>query len=136
MKNNAKRIALGTVVAAAAGYVAGVLTAPKSGKETRKDIKNATIKARQEAEKKLKQLHSDLDDLIAKAKVGAGKLKEGAAEEFAKVITQAQVAKQKAREVLSALHEGDAVDKDLKSAIDEVQQATDHLRKFLKKYPE
>jgi gas vesicle protein len=136
MNNNTKRFAIGAVVAAAAGYVAGVLTAPKSGKETRKDIKNASVKARQEAEKKLKQLHSELDNLIEKAKLGAKKLKAGAAEDFASVITQAQIAKQKAREVLSALHEGDAVDKDLQTALKEVQQATDHLRKYLKKHPE
>jgi gas vesicle protein len=33
-----KRVAIGSAVAAAAGYVAGVLTAPKSGKATRKDV--------------------------------------------------------------------------------------------------
>jgi gas vesicle protein len=136
MNNNAKKFALGAVFAAAAGYVAGILTAPKSGKETRTDIKNATIKARQEAEKKLKQLHSELDQLIEKAKAGAKKLQKGAAEEFATVIAQAQIAKQKAREVLSALHEGDAADKDLQSALKEAQNASDHLRKYLKKHPE
>lgn len=35
-----------TIVAAAAGFVAGILLAPKSGKETRADIKRASIKAK------------------------------------------------------------------------------------------
>jgi gas vesicle protein len=43
-KSNFKRVAIGSGIAAAAGFVAGVLTAPKSGKETRADIKTATNK--------------------------------------------------------------------------------------------
>ena len=136
MKNRAKKYAIGATVAALAGYAAGVLTAPKSGKETRKDIKSTAVKARQEAEKKLKVLHSELDVLIAQAKKGAKSLKKGTTEEFASVITKAQFAKDKAREVLSSIHEGDAVDKDLQKAVDEVKQASEHLKAFLKKNPE
>lgn len=136
MNNNTKRFAIGAVVAAATGYIAGILTAPKSGKETRKDIKKATAKARQESEKQLKHLHSELGQLIDRAIAGAKKLQKGAADEFATVIAQAQFAKQKAREVLSALHEGDADDKDLQKALNEAKKATDHLRKFIKKHPE
>lgn len=36
---NAKRLAIGIGAGAAAGFVAGILLAPKSGKETREDIK-------------------------------------------------------------------------------------------------
>ncbi|MGZ6005088.1 MAG: YtxH domain-containing protein [Candidatus Saccharimonadales bacterium] len=136
MKNRARRYAFGAVIAAAAGYLAGVLTAPKSGKETRQDVKDAAIKAKQEAEKQLKAMHSELDQLLNQAKNGAKKLKKGAAEEFASVITKAQFAKQKAREILSVIHEGDATDKDLQEAVKEVKQATDHLKSFIKKHPE
>lgn len=34
-----KKLAIGAIVGAAVGVVAGILTAPKSGKETRDDIK-------------------------------------------------------------------------------------------------
>lgn len=33
------KVALGAIIGAAAGVVAGILTAPKSGKETRADLK-------------------------------------------------------------------------------------------------
>ena len=136
MKDGTKKIAVGAAIAAAAGYVAGILTAPKSGKETRKDIKDTAIKAKHEAEKKLKELHSELDKLLNEAKNGAKKLKKGTAEEFATVVTKAQFAKQKAREVLSAIHEGDASDGDLQDALNEVKQAIDHLKTYIKKHPE
>ena len=45
---------LGTVVAAAAGIVAGVLTAPKSGKETRADLRATAQDLRDGAEDKAK----------------------------------------------------------------------------------
>ena len=35
-----KKVLIGTALGLAAGYVAGILTAPKSGKETRQDIKD------------------------------------------------------------------------------------------------
>lgn len=47
------RFPLGALVGAAAGLVAGVLTAPKSGKETRKDIV-----------KKSQQLRSATSDVV------------------------------------------------------------------------
>ena len=34
------KFAVGAILGAAAGLVAGILTAPKSGKETRQDLKN------------------------------------------------------------------------------------------------
>lgn len=50
MKKGTK-YALGTAVAAGIGYVAGILTAPKSGKETRQNIQDQAIKAKKESEK-------------------------------------------------------------------------------------
>ena len=64
MKNSGKKIAIGTIVAGAVGYVAGILTAPKSGKETRKDIGDAAVKAKNEAERKLKKMHSELTNPV------------------------------------------------------------------------
>ena len=42
-------------------------------------------------------------------------------------------AKQKAREVLSALHDGEAEDRDLQKAITDATKAIEHLRDFLRK---
>lgn len=129
----AKKFALGTIVAAAAGYVAGILTAPKSGKETRKDIKDATAKGVAEAEKQLKKLHTELNSMIGKAKDEATTLKGKAREDIDAAIAKTYAAKEKAREVLSAVHEGKAEDKELKKAIDEATKSIQHLQKYLKK---
>lgn len=128
-----KNLAIGAAVAAAVGYVAGILTAPKSGKETRKDIKDAAVKTKTEAEKNLKKLHSEISDLIEEAQKKAKSLKDKAQKDIHEAIEHAQAAKDKAREVLSVLHEGDTDDKDLQKAVDEVKKAKEHLKKYLSK---
>ncbi len=133
IEKNAKRFAIGTVVAAAAGYVAGVLTAPKSGKETRKDIKDTAIKTYAETEKQLKKLHTELNDLLGKAKLQVSDLKGKSQVDLNRAIDAGMVIKEKARELLSAVHEGDAEDKDLQSAIAEANKAVDHLKAYLQK---
>jgi gas vesicle protein len=53
-----KKVAIGSAIAAGVGYLTGILTAPKSGKATRQDIKKATAKKAKEAEKELKKINS------------------------------------------------------------------------------
>lgn len=48
-------------------------------------------------------------------------------------MSKGQKAKDKAREVLSSLHDGEAEDKDLKKAIAEATKAVENLRNYLKK---
>lgn len=133
MRKRSTNLAAGAVFLAGLGYAAGILTAPKSGKETRKDIQRAAVRAKSEAESRLKELNAELGDLIEQGKHRAKDVKDGAKGEFVDMLGHAQFARQKARELLSALHEGDAEDKDLKRAIDEVNQAIDHLKTYLKK---
>ncbi len=128
-----RNLAIGALVAGAAGYVAGVLTAPKSGRETRKDIRRKAAQAKVEAEHKLKAAHSELNKLLeeANAKVSAGKTK--ASKEFQAAMDHAAAAKQKAKDLLSAVHEGEAEDKDLQKAVTETKQAFTSLKKYLGK---
>ncbi|HSW80095.1 MAG TPA: YtxH domain-containing protein [Candidatus Saccharimonadales bacterium] len=133
MKKSTKRLATGTMLALAVGYVAGILTAPKSGKETRQDIKDTANKAINEAEKRLKTLHTELTVLLGQAKARADKLSGSAKTQMETAIKAAQVAKEKAREILSAVHEGDTDDKDLQKAINEANKAVDHLKTYLSK---
>ena len=51
MAKTGRKLAVGTLIGAGIGYLAGILTAPKSGRETRQDIKDATLKAKTEAER-------------------------------------------------------------------------------------
>jgi gas vesicle protein len=132
-RQNLKRVAIGSGVAAAAGYVAGVLTAPKSGKKTRADIRAAAEHSRSEAEKDLKRLHTELDKAIKDARSNSGKLGAKAQKELGELVDKAKDTKEKVREVLSAIHEGDADDQDLKRAVRNANLAAKNLRKYLKK---
>ncbi len=131
--DNLKRLAIGSGIAAAAGYIAGILTAPKSGKETRADVKKATNETIAQAEKDLKRLHTELGKVIDEARIKGDKLSAKAKNELADLVDKAKDSKEKVREVISAVHEGDAEDIDLKKAVKEANTALDHLREFLKK---
>ena len=128
-----RNAAIGTLLIGLTGYAVGLLTAPKSGRETRRDIQKKAARAKVEAEKKLKKMHSELDELIIKGRINIGRSREKVRLEFNDAIDKAQLAKEKAREILSAVHEGDADDKDLRQAIAEVNSALEHLKKFVKK---
>lgn len=133
MGKKSKNFALGATLAAGIGYLVGILTAPKSGKETRKDIAKSASKAKTEGEKQLKKLHSETNELLEKANKKAKTAKGKADKELAKAIKKAEKAKQKARLLLSALHEGDADDPNLKAVLIEIKLAKKNLAKFLKK---
>ena len=49
------KLALGALLGAAAGFAAGILTAPKSGKETREDLKDTANKLKTEATDELEK---------------------------------------------------------------------------------
>ncbi|MBA2279324.1 YtxH domain-containing protein [Candidatus Saccharibacteria bacterium] len=133
MAKNSGKWAAGALAAGVVGYVAGVLTAPKSGKETRKDIKTVAYKAKMEAEKKLKLVHSELSDKLADAKKTGANLQGKAKTEYNDIMIKAGVAREKVRDVLSTLHDGDAGDPELKKAFKDAKDALKHLEKFVKK---
>ena len=132
-KSTTKAFALTTLAAAVAGYLAGILTAPKSGKETRADIKNVAEKSYNEAEKQLKKLHTELNQALDDAKVKLTTANGKARDELQSAISAAKVGKDKAREILSAMHEGEAEDKDLQKAIKDARTSLDHLKAYLSK---
>lgn len=132
-KETGKKVAVGAAVAGLVGYAVGILTAPKSGKETREDIKHTATKAKTEAEKKLKELHSELNRQLELARKKGAKLTGKARDEFDRAIASADVVKEKVRVMLSALHEGDADDPELKQALKDAKDALKQLEKFVKK---
>lgn len=131
MDKNTKKFAIGAAVAAGVGYVAGILTAPKSGKETRTEVKNAAVKTKHEAEKQLKKLHSEVTTQLERAKKMALKFGSEHKADLDKLVATAVAAKEKVRNVLSNLHDGSTDDKDIKAAINEVNAAVDSLKKYL-----
>jgi gas vesicle protein len=127
-----KKFALFTAISAAVGYLAGLLTAPKSGKETRADIKQKAEDVYSAGEKELKKLHTELTDVIDEVSDRITSFKDR--KDVSGALDKGRDAKQKAREVLSMLHEGgETDDKELKRAISDATKAIQHLRDFLKK---
>lgn len=135
MSKNTKNVVLGVVIAAAAGYVAGVLTAPKSGKETREDLKNAASATKKQLEEKLKSLQGDVSKLLKEANVRLKTLSGAAKAELQEAIVRAQIAKDKAKEVMSALQDGEAEDEDLNNAVQDLRTSISHLKIYAKKSP-
>jgi len=129
----AKRLAIGAAVAGAAGYLAGLLTAPKSGKETRAELKQSGAASMSEVEKQLKLLHTELGKLVDETKDTSNDMSDKAQKEFKKLIDSAKDSKEKLREVISAIHEGEAADKDLNDALSDAQHAIEHIKDYLKK---
>ena len=128
-----KKFAIGAALTALAGYVAGILTAPKSGKETREDVKSKAVETYTTAEKELKKLHTELNDVIAEGVDRLGALRGKSEKSLDEAVLRGKQAKEKAREILSGLHDGDVEDKDLKKAIAEATKAVENLRNYLKK---
>lgn len=133
MKDTTRRFALGAVVAATAGYLTGLLTAPQSGKETRQEIKDTTTRGMREAERQLKKLHTEMNDVLAEASDRADKLSGKAREELDVAVQATRRVKETARDILSAVHEGRAEDKELQKSIKDAKKAIDHLKAYLKK---
>jgi gas vesicle protein len=132
-KSSVKRIAISSGIAAAAGYVAGVLLAPKSGKETREDIKAAAKQRQADAEKELKKLQIELDKMITQAKSSGNKLSGRAQKELNNLLTTSKEVKEKTLDIISAIRAGDAEDQELRRAVKNAQRSVDSLKKYLKK---
>lgn len=128
-----KKIAIGAAIAGAAGYAVGVLSAPTEGKKTRKKLKKSAERGVSDIEKQLKRLHSDLGDMVSQAKDSSDDMSGRAQKKFMSAVEGARDAKDKLRDVLSAVHEGEASDKDLQKALEDARRTLSHLKQYLKK---
>lgn len=128
-----RKLALGAAAAGVAGYVAGVLSAPRKGDKTRKLLKNQASKELDSAENKLSFLYSELDELIATAKGEAKGLDPKNKQRFDRALDHAQGSKQKLEKVIDAVKTGSSEDKDLGKAIKEAEKAIVHAKNFLLK---
>jgi gas vesicle protein len=127
-----RKVAIGSVVAGAVGYLAGVLTAPKSGKQTRKDIANKAGDIVGDTEDQLQDLNDELKDLIKSTKDKTIALSSSARAEFNEAVVKAKDAQNKSTQVLKAAKAGEASDPDLNKAVKQARQAIKNLGKFLK----
>lgn len=127
-----RKIAIGSVIAGGIGYLAGILTAPKSGKQTRKQIADTAEDVVNGAEDQLLDLNDELKDLIKSTKVKTVALGSGARAEFNEAVVRAKDAQNKAAQVLKAAKSGQASDPDLNKAVRQARQAIKNLAKYLK----
>jgi gas vesicle protein len=68
IKGSAQAVALAFIGGAVAGVVAGLLLAPQSGEETRRDLKRYARRAEDEVLEKAKEARAALDETIERGK--------------------------------------------------------------------
>jgi gas vesicle protein len=127
-----RKLAIGSAIAGAAGYLAGVLTAPKAGDQTRQDILNKAGDLKDDTEGQLQDLNGELKELIKNTKVKTVALSSSARAEFNEAVVKAKDAQNKSAQVLKAAKAGEATDPDLNKAVKQARMAIKNLGKFLK----
>jgi gas vesicle protein len=130
--NTGKKMALSALIAGVAGYIGGVLTAPKSGKETRKKLTEEAEGFKDSAEEQLQKANEDLKVLLKDAKTKTVSLSAQAKEEFNEALLRAKDAQNKASSTLKAIKSGEAEDPDLNKAVKQAKLAAKNLGKFFK----
>ncbi len=83
------KVVAGAFFGAIAGFVAGILTAPKSGKETREDIKNASLKAKDTAVEKAEDARDFVVEKAGEAKDAATKTAQEVKAKASEVVEDA-----------------------------------------------
>lgn len=131
-EHTGRKLAIGALFAAIAGYLAGILTAPKSGKETREDIGNKAGEIKEESVEQLKSAQAELEELLGKAKSKTVALSAKAREEFNEAVVQAKDAKNKSVAVIKAAKAGGSDEPELDKAIKQASQARKNLAKYFK----
>lgn len=126
-----RKLAVGTAIAGVFGYLAGVLTAPKSGKQTRSDIAHKAGEIKQNLVDQLQDLSDNLHQLLKTAKAKSSGLSASARADFNEAVIRAKDAQNKAVHVLKAVKNGESTDGDLNKAIKQVKLAKKNLEKYL-----
>jgi gas vesicle protein len=131
-QNTGKKIALSAIIGGVAGFLGGILTAPQSGKDTRKQIANEAEDLKDNAEEQLKKANDELKSTLNDAKTKTVALSAQARQDFNQAVDKAKEAQAKASTVLKAVRAGEAEHPDLNKAVKQAKQAKTNLSKFLK----
>jgi gas vesicle protein len=132
-RTSIKKVAAFAALAGAIGYLAGVMTAPRSGGKTRKIWRQKGSQELDSAEENLKHLYAELSELITAAADEAKTLDGRNLKRFKEALTAAKNSKLKLGRVLEAVKEGASDDKDLDKAVREADKAIKHAKTFLLK---
>jgi len=129
-----KGLAIGAAIGAVAGVITGILFAPKSGKETRDDVKNAAVKAKAKLEEESNMVHKELTKAIDKVETlikEKGSVVSEKAKESVKIAIDAKESlNARVRDFKSGNVSAEA---QLKEAVKSAEKAQSELAKLLKK---
>ncbi len=131
-ESNKKKFVVFALITGIIGFIAGILTAPKSGKETRQDIADKAGDIKSASLEKLKEVESELARVIAETRSKAAKLTAPARAEFDEAAAKARIAQDKTKSIIKAVKNGKADNSDLDAAIKQGQEAVKNLKKYLK----
>ncbi|HMT18859.1 MAG TPA: YtxH domain-containing protein [Candidatus Saccharibacteria bacterium] len=132
-KREKKGLAIGAVIGAVFGVIGGILFAPKSGKETRKDIKDAANKTADKLVEEARTVQAETKELLAKAEGQFLALKGKAQDQATAHVNEIKHNATQIGTALKSFKAGTASDKDLQEAITRAKQAQASLKKFLTK---
>ena len=132
-KNSFKKTAAAAALVGVAGYVAGLLTAPKAGKETRADIRRSLPANKQDALEKAKLLYNEMDELLSNARDEHDNLTAKALTHLNVALDKAKSGRDKLEVVIESVKAGEGSDRDLNKAIKEAEKAVVHFKKFMLK---
>jgi gas vesicle protein len=130
-KERSKGLALGAAIGAVAGVITGILFAPKSGKETREDIKDAAANARNRLLEESKVLQAELRAVIDKVEITAKDASSKASEALKQALETAKEALDDLITKTKAAKDGN--DPDFNMAKKKAEEAQKALQKFIKK---
>jgi gas vesicle protein len=131
-QNTGKKVAASALIAGVAGYLSGILTAPKSGKETRKQLVEDAESIKVSTEEQLQKANEELKVLLKDTKTKTVALSGQAREEFNEAVIRAKDAQNKASTTIKALKNGEAEDPELNKAVKQAKQAAKNLSKYFK----
>jgi gas vesicle protein len=131
-QNTGKKVAASALIAGVAGYLSGILTAPKSGKETRKQLVEDAESIKVSTEEQLQKANEELKVLLKDTKTKTVALSGQAREEFNEAVIRAKDAQNKASTTIRALKNGEAEDPELNKAVKQAKQAAKNLSKYFK----
>lgn len=131
-KDTKKNFVLFALITGLFGFLAGILTAPKSGKETREDIKDRAHDIKQTSITQLTNIEAELGKLIKEVSGKASRLNNKARSEYNEATIRARDAQNKSKTVLKAVKNGTAENDDLDLAVKQAKDAIKNLSKYLK----
>ena len=132
-KNSFKKTAVTAALVGVAGYVAGLLTAPKAGKETRADIRRSLPDNKQAALDKAKLLYDEMDELLSNVRDERDDLSAKALTHLNSALKKAKSGRDKLEVVIKSVKDGESSDSELNKAIKEAEKAVVHFKKFMLK---